>query len=456
MKTLVKVDSILFSTSRVLDGQHILDPENVMIDLRPMSFVKPVLDRFSPVSYSIMLYCHASLSYHRNVNSTLLESKYIAHIIGGRALSIEVRENCPFCRRYRAKLLQAEHGSVHPSRLTVAPAFWNSQVDLFGPMFASCEHNHRSKVKIWGVIFKCPATAAISVHCMQMYNAGAFVQAFTRFGSRYGIPKTLYIDEGSQLKAACSKMELNLTDIQTGLKSFETGISFSTCPVGGHNFHGVVERSVMEVKKLFQVCFQGLKLDVLSFETAFAKISNEINNIPICLGSKTDNLEHLDLICPNRLLLGRSNKRALESSVTMDTPSRLLSQLQLVSDSWWHVWETEKMLDIIPKPSQWNRTSSPPSEGDVVIFPRDERDENFGQAPWRVGRVVNVESSKDGVPRSLVIQYKNSTETKFRTTRRALRRVAILFSEDELSLVDQLNLASKCVDKEFVMYMNQF
>ena len=62
-------NGILLYTSRILDGQDIDDPENTMYDLQPLSFVKPVLDQYSPVAYSLLLYCHTVLSRHRKCHN---------------------------------------------------------------------------------------------------------------------------------------------------------------------------------------------------------------------------------------------------------------------------------------------------------------------------------------------------------------------------------------------------
>ena len=56
--------------------------------------------------------------------------------------------------------------------------------------------------------------------------------------------------------------------------------------MGGHNYHGQVERSIREVKKLFDTVYRGVKMDIMGYETCFAWISNELNNLPLCLGSK--------------------------------------------------------------------------------------------------------------------------------------------------------------------------
>jgi hypothetical protein len=63
------------------------------------------------------------------------------------------------------------------------------------------------------------------------------------------------------------------------------------CPMCGHNYHGQVERSIREVKKLFDTVYCGVKLDIMGNETCFAWISNELNNLPLCLGSKYRDLQ---------------------------------------------------------------------------------------------------------------------------------------------------------------------
>ena len=101
-------------------------------------------------------------------------------------------------------------------------------------------------------------------------------------------------------------MQISWVDVSHTLNSqFQVGVEYSPCPVRGHNYHGQVERSIREIKKLFFSVYRGIKLDVLGFETAFAWVSNELNNLPICLGSRYKGIDNLDLITPNRLIQGR-------------------------------------------------------------------------------------------------------------------------------------------------------
>jgi hypothetical protein len=440
-------NGIMYYVGRVLQGQPILAPEDVMFDLEPLSFVRPVADRYSPVAYSVMVFSHTQSETHRSATATLLASRSILYVLRGRDLAIEVREACRSCIRFKRNLLEIEMGKIHPTRLTVAPAFYHSQVDLFGPMLARCEHNHRSTIKVYGAVFKCPATCAVAVYTMTTYNTGSFILAYTRFGSRYGHPTKLFIDQGSQLMSACKTMELSITDIANSLSTqYKVGIEFSVCPVQGHNAHGMVERSILSIKTLFDKVYSGLKLDAFAYETAFAWISAQLNNLPICLGSRTDNLDSLDVITPSRLILGRGSTRALNGPCRQATPSRLVQQMDLVYDSWWNCWLTEKLADYIPKPRHWKDGNVDAEVGDIVMMLLSDKEKKLGGSLWRIGRIRSLMWSADGLTRVAVLEYRNVNETKFRTTERALSSVAILHRDSNLDVIQELNRSAREAD----------
>ena len=109
----------------------------------------------------------------------------------------------------------------------------------------------------------------------------------------------------------------------------------------------------------------------------------------------------------------------------------------------------EKVINYIPRPPQWCKNSYQPKIGDIVIFRKDENDNVMGSRVWRTGRVKELDESRDGISRSLVVEYKNSTESVFRTTRRSMRKVAVVHVEHELELIQELNDACKIAGTEF-------
>ena len=106
----------------------------------------------------------------------------------------------------------------------------------------------------------------------------------------------------------------------------------------------------------------------MSYETAFSFIANELNNVPLCLARNSPlTVDHLDIISPNRLLLGRNNNRALTGYATVGKPSRLLQQLESVYKSWWGIWYHQKISDFIPKRKKWSKHEGEVKVGDIVV-----------------------------------------------------------------------------------------
>ena len=451
-ENVVEINKILHYAGRIVDSTQIECEEDPFFDIQPLKFVRPVVDRYSPVAYSVMLHAHARLARHKGVNFTLRESRTVAYTIRGRDLANEIDANCRKCKIFKSRLLKVELGKIHESRITIQPPFYTSQCDIFGPIDAACEHQHRSKVKIYGVVFKCPATCAVAIYTMQSYSTDSFLQSYTRFASRYGHPSHLQIDQGSQLMAACKNMQICILDVAKQLATHKVGVSFTTCPVSGHNFHGQVERCIKEIKSLFSRVFAGLRLDILSYETAFSWIASELNNMPIMLGSRCENLEYADLITPSRILLGRNNRNALTGYARTAKPSRLIKQMDEVYSAWWQAWYNQKLTEFVPQPNLWPQTSYVPQIGDIVMYVKAAPEQHFGETVWKIGRIVETPVSQtDAVCRTVVIEYKNHNENKFRTTTRAVRSITVVHSEDSLDIVQQLEASKLQSNVMFVL-----
>ena len=444
-----EVDGVLFFKSRILDGQVIKDQESILGEVKPMHFFKPVVERFSPIAYSVMNYVHVNLLNHMDPIRTLRESRSVCYVLGGRDLAIEIVERCNYCRKKRAEKLQNEMAKIHPNALTVGPAFFNVQVDMAGPWLAECEHNCRSRVKVYALIFKDPSTCAIAVYAMPAADSAAFVQAYNRHAFRYGHPAKVYIDAGSQLIKGCEEAEFSWCDVVHLITSrYGVGFDYEVCPPHAHYFHGAVERSVKEVKRIFNAVFKGRKLQLLSFETAFAFCSNNLNNLPISLGSQVSHLGHRDVLTPNRLLLGRNNRRAPDSMTVIHSNSRIAEQLKDVEQAWWKMWEEERLVDFIPQPAKWNKSNNHITVGNVVVFPMKKENSPLKEMTWKYGKVVEILPSRDEVARRLRITYQNYGEEFFRFVNRGAREVAVLHDEDDLEFFKFLRETAKKFEAE--------
>ena len=113
----------------------------------------------------------------------------------------------------------------------------------------------------------------------------------------------------TKLVKGCKNMQLSFLDIQFHL-NIEYGVQFDTCPVGGHNIHGKVERRIRTVRESIEKKLQRHRLSILQWENLGGQIANKINNLPLGTVRMTSSIEDSDILTPNRFLLGRNNERS--------------------------------------------------------------------------------------------------------------------------------------------------
>jgi hypothetical protein len=89
--------------------------------------------------------------------------------------------------------------------------------------------------------------------------------------------------------------------------------------------------------------------------------------------------------------------------------------------------------------------------GDIVVFLKSPAEMAVGEPVWRVGRVVDLVEGRKGHSRGLTIEYRNSNEKVFRSTKVDTRQAAVLHHEGDLELVDLLNEASRVNNINFFM-----
>ena len=79
-------------------------------------------------------------------------------------LANEIRDNCDYCKRFKARTIQTEMGKQHGSRLT------------------SVLHKlPRANVAVYGAVFKDLSSGAIAVYVMPGKAPGAFLNCYTRY-----------------------------------------------------------------------------------------------------------------------------------------------------------------------------------------------------------------------------------------------------------------------------------
>ena len=433
-------DRILYHTGRILLVQEIDDRSHIAdacLDLSARTFCVPVTDHLSPVAYAIVADTHwYSLDVsHGGIESVLRYAQQTAYVIEGRSLVKGMKKACPRCRYLEKKGVRVAMGPVSNDNLRIAPVFFVCQVDICGPFSAYSPANKRATLKVWYVVFCCSVTGATDCRVMEDYSADGFISAFIRFSCTYGYPKKLLPDPGSQLVKGCKDMVISMSSITQKL-SVEYGVEFTTCPVGAHNYHGKVERKIQQIKKSLSKHVVNKKLSMIQWETLGLQVSNSINNLPIGLGSKTELLESLDILTPNRLILGRNNDRSPTAPLEVSHDlRRIVASNNDIYRSWFQEWLISHVPSLIDQP-KWFVSDRSMAIGDVVLFLKSERQFDL---QYQYGLVVKTYESKDGLIRSVEVEYQNPGESVKRRTNRGVRDLVVIHQVDEVGISKELH-----------------
>ena len=188
--------------------------------------------------------------------------------------------------------------------------------------------------------------------------------------SEVGIPTKVIVDQNSGAMAAFKSAELNFLDLQHQLHT-QFGINFTTCPVGGHHQHGLVEATIKSIQDTFEQC--GLKtrrIHALGWQTFCKLAENAFNNLPLgfSYGRQQDNTELLKILTPNMLRVGRINSRALQGPVRLPVDEKeLLKVVESTYQGWYNIFKETVVPRLINQP-KWFKKEEDLKEQDLVYF----------------------------------------------------------------------------------------
>ena len=436
----VDIDGILYYSGRILpDQQFGGNPQlcEVALDLCRSSFCVPVMDQFSPVAISIALDVHWNHPdvKHRGIAAIYRQMLKIAYIFGGFTLATSIKHGCKRCRILNKNSIDVAMGPIQDVNLCIAPAFYSSQVDIFGPFNSYSSANKRATIKVWFLIFCCCTTGGVDIRVLEDYSTDSFVQGFIRFSCRVGYPRYLLPDPGSQLVKGCKEMTYSFMDAKQKL-FVEYGVDYIPCPVGAHYVHGKVERKIREVRKSVDIASKNQRLSVVQWETLMAQIANSINNLPIGLKNRVSDLEQLDLITPNRLILGRNNDRCGNAPLVICPDFKKMIETNAnIFRAWFETWLVSYVPTLVER-SKWHTTGQPVNIGDIVLFLKSDREFDL---QYQYGIVSDLKKNRDGHVRQVTVEYQNPNEGTKRTTERGVRDLVVISPVDELEIYERLS-----------------
>ena len=404
----------------------------------------PLLDRYSPLAYSIGDYIHRVIANHGGYENCFRESLNYVFIFQGTGLFRELGADCVICQKLRGKYIEASMAPLSDHQLTIAPAFWITMADIMGPVHIyvpghtmKTRNKQVMEVKCYVLMLVCATTKNVNLQVIEGKGAYAVIEGINRLGCEVGFPSYFLVDQDSGILKALKEAKVNLKDLQQVVYK-ERGIKFKTCPVSGHNYHGAVERRIRSVEECLQKAgVYSLRLHATGLQTVLKLIENDMNNNPLgyMYGRDSDNSPLLKLIFPNMLRTGRINKRSLDGPITLPKgPADLMSKIEKAYDVFYKIWNSV-MVPKMMKQNKWYKEDEELKPGDVIYFQKEEGDL---ASKWSLGLVHEVVRGKDQKVRRISIKYQNAGETIPRYTDRAARSTIKLFNIEDSTWQDDM------------------
>ena len=426
-KQYIESDGILYCGGRLSTLDHITTVEDLNTRIKPfyeeIHYLNPVAHVSSPIIYSLMIHLHTSLQ-HCGVERLLGNTWKVFYVEGARSLAKRIRKDCIACKIKLRKTYKTICADQNRLTYTIAPAFYACQIDIISK-FKAHDINVRTRCDCYVLIIVCCLTQAVSLHVLERYDTESVISALTRHSSRFGWPRYLLPDEGSQL-LKLKDLKFSLRDLQQRLW-VQQQVILDPCSPKSHWEHGRVESRIAAVRESLMSMIN-FKNSLIGWETIMATIAAVLNSIPITRGNDDRGVSNheFDLITPYLCLLGHNSNRTLEGTFLLEKhPSKHLEKVRTTMQEYFkHLIGT--MHRLIPAPDKW-KYSDPPEEGDVVLFLEEE---GMKRDSFKYGRIL--ETNVDGKATKVRIGYRNAGEKVDRQTFRHPRNCVKIWKDDEI------------------------
>ena len=425
-----------FKTQDV-DGPEYIDKHEIL-EKTPVVLVD------SPILYSYLMYIHTIILPHAGVEITIKQITLKMRVFKGlRNLVKKVCSDCIKCRLIEKRSLELKMSQHPEARTILAPPFTHCMMDIAFGFKGQAYKRARMGIKVYALVIVCILSGATNILAVEGLECQDVISGIERHASRYGVPATLFVDSGTQLKAL-KHASCSVRDVEAQIQD-SLGIRIVVSNAKAHEERGRVERRIRTLREsLEKLGIQNsLPMTSIQWDCLFAKISNTMNNLPIARGD-TSNASKLgyEIITPNRLVMGRNNFRSLEGSgVFLEMSSnytRILERNRHIYNSWFQGFiDNIHLLDLRPK--KWLKSSRFPVINDIVLFVFNDGGYSKESTVWRLGKISKIGK------RNVTVEYYIGDSKSSTLVERSIRDISIVYSVGEL-MINTNDHFKKCND----------
>ncbi|XP_058817221.1 uncharacterized protein LOC131680524 [Topomyia yanbarensis] len=387
-----------------------------------------VLPRHSRLTSLILLYEHQE-HLHCGPQSLLAATRVRFWILKGSSAARKVCRDCVTCHRVQPARMEQQMGQLPADRLKPLPPFSITGVDYAGPV-QIIGRRARGAVPTKGYIalFVCFGTRAVHLEAVSDLSASAFLAAFTRFISRYGVPNRMYSDNATNLRSAAKILRELYKQIDCTERSDEVNDFLSNRRVewffipARSPHHGGLWEAGIKVTKTFLNKIGG------NYNYTFEELSTLLAQVAACMNSRpistiSDDPRDPQPLTPAHFLILRP-LGALPEVNHLEQQIGSLSRwkyVQRLAQEFRVRWQTE-YVQSLQKLAKWQSSSPNIAKGDFVLL----TDDNEKPQQWPLGRIVELFPGQDGLVRVVAVQTASGV---FRRDIRKLRRFPLDMDE---------------------------
>lgn len=378
----------------------------------------PVMLPSSHPLVDLFVQYHHERNHHIGTETVIADLRETTWILAVRETHRRVVARCGWCKKQKVKPIMPPIADLHKVRMMFSEKpFTYVGVDLFGPIDVK---RGRGTIKRWGAIFTCLTFRAVRLEVVDDLTTDQILRALRRLMVIRGNIRRVDSDNGTNFVGASNVLKNENQRMQKVLgekAARDLNIDWFFNPAYSPWTGGAWERLIGYIKKSLLFTLQDETPSETELRDALSEAERIVNKRPLTHTPVSADDE--EPLTPNMVLFGSNDAaQAIGEYDASDRYSRLSrDRVRHLIEKFGGRWETE-YLPKIAKADARKAAARQIRVGDVVYL----TESTDKRSAWRMGRVVKIHDSSDGVPRIVDVKLGNG-EIK---ERRSVGNLAVL------------------------------
>jgi hypothetical protein len=316
---------------------------------------------------------------------------------------------CQDCRRRRGGPFVIPRQPALPEfRVKQRRPFAHVGLDYLGPLLIDTPGGKSEKA--WICLFTCAVSRAVHLELVNSMSSVQFLLGFRRFMAVYGTPELVVLDNASQFVTTRRVLDRIWLETCQGIDVQEfsagKGISWKFIVEAAPWMGGFYERLVGCVKSSLKAAVDRKRLTYVELQTVVSEVAAVVNSRPLLyaeeeVGDFPLTPSHLILRHPSIFALAPGEEELQTNSNT--TQAQVMAswkRIQCLLNSFWKIWRKSYLTGLqeqVRSCKQRGALEVSPTVGSVVQI----ADDHMPRSQWRIGRIVELIVSDDGLCRSV-------------------------------------------------------